>query len=170
MNRQSFFTQPFRITAASLAITLLSQGMPLAQMSTPATPVGVAQASKALASEEFLQGIRVDISELKRTSGGTLTLKFAVVNDTTQDHSFDLVPLVAHVSGISLLDLQNKKKYLVMTDSEGRCVCSGFDGLTLKPGDHSTFWAKFQAPPEQVTKITVQMPGMPPFEDVVIAQ
>ena len=170
MNKKIFLTRSLRITTASLAVTFLSQGMLHAQMSTPATPVGAAQVSKVLASEEFLQGVRVDVLELKRTSGGTLTLKFAVANNTTENHSYDLLTLVANVSHISLLDLQNKKRHLVATDSAGRCVCSGFDGLTLKPGDRATFWAKFQAPPEQVTQMTIQMPGMPPFEDVPIAQ
>ena len=167
MSRKSFVTRSFRITAASLAITLLYQGMLLAQMSTPAAPVGTAQASKALASEEITEGVQVDVLELKRTSGGSVTLKFAITNGTAADWNFlSLTPF----SKISLLDLPNKKKYLTMTDSAGACVCSGADHATIKRGTRETFWAKFQAPPEQVKRITVQMPSMPPFEDVAITQ
>ena len=66
MNRKIFFTRSFRITVASLAVTLLSQGRLLAQVPTPATSGVAAQASRALASEEIVQGVHVDILEIGR--------------------------------------------------------------------------------------------------------
>src|SRR5262245_28203496 len=107
MNRKIFFTRSFGITAASLAVTLLFQGMLFAQMPTTTSDVAV-QAAKTLASEEVAQGIHVDLLDLKRTGGGSLTLKFVIVNDTKEQWNFlSLMP----VSRVALLDLQNRKKY-----------------------------------------------------------
>lgn len=159
---------------------LLAQVVDLDSQGTEqaAPAAAVTQAPQAIASEEISPGVRVDILELKRTSGGTLTLKFAVVNTTPEEvelsNIFSGNQSISNwdVAKVALLDTPNKKKYLVMRDSENNCVCSrgNASNYQLKGGASRTLWAKFQAPPAHVATITVEMPGTPPFEDLAIAQ
>ena len=192
MQRKVLFRQLLWIPAVSFALAFAASGPLMAQTvdpesqgqkggspPTPMSPSASPQAAKVLASEELSSGIRVDILELKRTSGGSVTLRFAVVNDTKQN--LGILGIFSNlnrggydwdVSKIALLDTPNKKKYLVMTDSENHCVCSrgGSDTAYVRGGTRGTFWAKFQAPPENVTKLTVEIPGPPPFEDLPLGQ
>ncbi|HEV8713714.1 MAG TPA: hypothetical protein VGX03_12920 [Candidatus Binatia bacterium] len=191
MHGKTFLRRPLWAIFVSFALTLSSHGILMAQVTdlesqgtqqvsppTPAPPAAApAQASKVLASEELESGVRVDILELKRTSGETVTLRFAVVNETKE--KFDLQPVASdnpgftfNVAKITLLDAPNKKKYLVMRDSEKNCVCSRgeYGGGRVEGGTRRLFWAKFQAPPANVEKITIEMPGTLPFEDLPIVQ
>ena len=57
------------------------------------------------------------------------------------------------VSGIHLVDPVNKKKYFVVTDAEKKCLCS--KGIAdVETGGKLNLWAKFPAPPPDVTKVT----------------
>ena len=38
----------------------------------------------------------------------------------------------------------------------------------LDPGQSYTMWVKFPAPPAEVKSVTLQVPGVPPFEDLAI--
>ena len=110
-------------------------------------------------------GIKAEIQELKRNSGGTVTLKLTLINGTGTDLGFSYdfgdpdhhIKDHASVGGISLIDAVNKKKYLVARDSEDTCLCSrGLNGVGA--GDRLNVWAKFPAPPDGVQKINVSIP------------
>jgi hypothetical protein len=121
-----------------------------------------------------LPGLKIAVNELKRTST-TVTLKFTVYN--TSDKVFgtqgvfdgDEFHRYRHVGAIHLIDGESKKKYFVVTDSDGQCLCSR-DISNIGPGSQITLWAKFPAPPNDVRKITVEIPHFVPFEDVAIVQ
>jgi hypothetical protein len=70
------------------------------------------------------------------------------------------------VGAVHLIDAANKKKYLVVRDTQKKCVCSQV--RSLKKGDSSNAWAKFPAPPETVQKLTVVVPGFEPIEGVPV--
>lgn len=72
------------------------------------------------------------------------------------------------LKGVHLLDMSGKKKYFVVTDSEGHCVCSEVSGID--PLAQLPVWAKFPPVPDDVQKITVQVPHFPPLEDVPISR
>ena len=74
--------------------------------------------------------------------------------------------MAAHVYYV---DGKNKKKYLVVKDSEDNAVASNLKYLEIEAGASRGGWAKFPAPPAGVDKITVYLPGAPPFEGVTIA-
>ncbi|MDR3703824.1 MAG: hypothetical protein P4L56_29515 [Candidatus Sulfopaludibacter sp.] len=121
-----------------------------------------------------LPGVRIAVNELKRTST-TVTLKFTVYN--TSDKGFstqgvfdgDGYHRYRHVGAIHLIDEESKKKYFVVTDSDGSLLCS--DNISdIAPKSQITLWAKFPAPPSEIKKITVEIPHFVPFEDVVIVQ
>jgi hypothetical protein len=147
---------------------------------TTATTVSVPTSTGAVASTEGeTPGLRIDVTELKRTSGGTVNLKFVVVNNgaerfgRTSDYFGDYNVSADHyhdVSGIHLIDPVNKKKYFVVTDAEKKCVCSKAIFDRVEPGAKANLWAKFPAPPPDVTKVTIEIPHFQPMDDVPIAQ
>jgi hypothetical protein len=160
--------------AQALRRLLLVPALLAAALSTPATPY---PAPTPLASTDGERpGTRVEVTELKRTSGGTLSLKFAMVNDSDKSLGFgyDFGSPDNHigdhgtVGGITLVDPVNKKKYFVVRDSENKCVCSS-DVKDIPKGSRANLWAKFPAPPANVVKITIVVPHFAPMDDVPIA-
>jgi hypothetical protein len=121
-------------------------------------------------------GVRIEAQELKRTSGDTLTLKFALINDSNE--SYHLYGCVlcdpekndhGTVSGVNLIEGVGKKKYFVVRDTEGACLCSR-SLVSVDSKSRANLWAKFPAPPPDVSKITVAVPHFTPMEDVRISQ
>jgi hypothetical protein len=137
---------------------------------TPAT-----QAPSVLATADGEDpGVRVEVQQLKRNSGGTVTLRFSLINDS--DKGFDINNKLGgsnysgfDVSLVHLVDAVGKKKYLVILDSEEKCLCSNNISASLGPGSRMNLWAKFPAPPENVEKITVVIPHFIPMDDVPIS-
>ena len=122
-------------------------------------------------------GIKAEIQELKRNSGGTVTLKLTLINGSSKDLGFGYdfgdsdhhIKDFASVGGISLIDAVNKKKYLVARDSEDTCLCSrGVNSVAA--GERLNVWAKFPAPPDDVQKINVSIPHFSPADDVPISR
>jgi hypothetical protein len=113
---------------------------------------------------------RVEVTQLKRTSGGTVNLKFVMINDSDNDISFwQGFGDNRTISGVTLVDEKNKKKYFVVQDSENKYLCSsGLD--RVKPKSRINLWAKFPAPPEDVEKISVVIPHFQPADDVPISR
>ena len=129
-----------------------------------------AEAADATADAET-PGIRLEVTELKRDSGGTLTLRMVMINETDQPFGsacdFREEGLsCATISAVHLIDTANKKKYMVVRDDQKMCLCSGFD--SLKANSRLNLWAKLPAPPETVEKISVIFPKFMPMDDVPI--
>lgn len=160
-------TQPQRSASPAVADTTNTTGSNAAQP-VPAGPV--------LASTDGDKpGIRVEVVELKRTSGDTVNLKFAMINDSDQDMSYGYdfgegsTSDYGTVAGAHLIDAAGKKKYFVVRDTENACLCSR--GLnSIKPKTRANLFAKFPAPPDDVQKITVVIPHFTPMEDVPISR
>jgi hypothetical protein len=141
--------------------------------STPPPPTAPIIAS----ADGDTPGSKVEIHELKRTSGDTLTLRFSMVNSGDKAISFnynfveqgkDVVDFNS-VGGVHLIDPVGKKKYFVVRDTEDQPSCS--KGLRdLAPGGRSNLWSKFPAPPEGVQMISVVVPHFGPMDDVPIGR
>ncbi len=148
----------------------------LLAVSAPSRPTFGAPAPLSTSDGEK-PGTRVEVTELKRTSGETLSLKLVMVNDSDKKLGFGYdfaapdnhIADFATVGGITLVDPVGKKKYFVVRDSEKKCVCSS--GLKdLDKGSRLNLWAKFPAPPADVSKISVVIPHFAPMDDVPIAK
>jgi len=137
-----------------------------------------AQQKKAPLSEADGEtpGVRVEVTELKRVSGGTVNLKFIMINDSDKkvgfgysfaDRDHEGIDF-SSIGGVHLIDPVGKKKYFVVRDSEKKCVCSA-KLKDLQPKSRMNLWAKFPAPPEDVQKITVVIPHFQPMDDVPIS-
>ena len=163
-------------TMATAAPPPAAQPVPAPATTTTAASAPAAPASAAIAgSDGEKPGMHIDITELKRASGGTVNLKFVLSNNTSErvgmwrflggkDTNDD-----NDVSGVTLVDPVGKKKYFVVTDTEKSCLCS-------RKVDHIdansklNLWAKYPAPPPDVTKVSIEIPHFQPIDDVPISQ
>jgi hypothetical protein len=151
---------------------------PPGRTNVPSPATTPASSAPAIATADGqTQGVRAEVQELKRSSDNTLTLKFAIVNDSDKDMGFGYdfgdkaneIKDFGSIGGVTLIDSTNKKKYFVVRDTESNCVCSG--GLKdLKPRTRANLWAKFPAPPDDVQKIGVVIPHFGPLDDVPISR
>jgi hypothetical protein len=118
-------------------------------------------------------GVRLEVQDLK-VVGGIATLRFTVVNDSEKPlgNSAMMDPSGGEfqtVDGIYLVDPANKKKYLVVRDSDKHCLCSR-NLSAFEPKSRANLWAKFPAPPDSVQKIGVVVPHFIPLDDVPIVR
>jgi len=169
--------------AAAPAAPVASAPQPAAAVPPPEPPPTTAPAtalaappSSAIASSDGEQpGRRVEVTELKRVSGGTVSLKFTMINDSDEIAFHDAYGEAGHskdfgsIGGVALVDPVGKKKYLVVRDSDGACVCSR-DIPNIAKASRLNLWAKLPAPPEDVRKISVSIPHFAPMDDVPISQ
>jgi hypothetical protein len=117
------------------------------------------------------------VAELKRGSGGTVTLKMAFVNDSDKAIGFGYnfgdpdhqIRDHGSIGAVQLVDPVGKKKYFVARDSEGKCVCST-NIPDVAPHSRLSLWAKFPAPPDDVQKISIVIPHFQPLDDVTISR
>jgi hypothetical protein len=122
-------------------------------------------------------GMKVTITELKRMSGGTLSLKAVIANGSDDSFGFGgNFEEPGHggtdyntIGGVSVVDPVGKKKYFVARDSDGHPLCSS--GLaSIQTGKSANVWAKFAAPPDDVQKVSVVFPHFQPLDDVPISK
>ncbi|OEJ25251.1 hypothetical protein BGM19_23940 [Streptomyces agglomeratus] len=64
------------------------------------------------------------------------------------------------MAGASLVDRVGKKKYLILRDTDGRCLCTQFSGA-FKENEEKSWFAQFPAPPADTTKVDFQIADMP---------
>jgi hypothetical protein len=170
--------QPPAAQPAATPVAVASAPPATAAAAPAAAPAAAAAGPPALASADGEKpGIRIDVTELKRASGGTVNLKMVMINDSDTAHSFGYdygdgsqgATDYNAIGGVHLIDPVGKKKYFVARDSENKCVCS--TGVKEVPArGRINLWAKFPAPPEDVQKIGVVIPHFPPLDDVPLGR
>ena len=139
------------------------------------TPAAVPAPVILATSDGEITGARVEVLELKRGSGDTVSLKFVLVNDAEKPFSFanylgntSIGSDYRSVGGTHLVDSAGKKKYLVVRDSETNCVCSR-EIQDAAEKSRVNLWAKFPAPPVEVQKVSIVVPHFGPMDDVPIS-
>ena len=130
-------------------------------------------AQDVLSAEGETPDVRIEVRDLKRGDGDTVTLRLRLINESGApfDASCNMREPATNdscgvFSGAYLLDAANKKKYLVVRDTAGACVCSGVDDL--EDGQKMNIWATYPAPPAETTAMTVVVPLFEPIEGVPI--
>ncbi|MDR2014092.1 MAG: hypothetical protein LBP99_00510 [Azoarcus sp.] len=157
------------VTGCFVALLALA---PLAasRAQTAEQPIAVLQGKKP--------GTRLEILSLKRSDDDMLTLRLAYVNEAQgKVLNGDLPGLTVggdsgHGNMIFLMDFSHKKRYAVVADSSGKCLCTtnffAPSNWTFDPG-RKVVWAKYPAPPDAMTRISVLIGEEEPI-DVPITQ
>lgn len=130
---------------------------------TPAAPAGAVIASQ----ETNWKGVIAEVTEFRR-KGNTLTAKVRLTNRGSENAN-----AAVKYDEVYLMDTAAGKKYEVLKDEKGQFIAYRTSGWnqwydSMKPNETTTLWMKFPAPGVEVKAITLQLPGMAPFEDVPI--
>jgi hypothetical protein len=176
---------------ASAPTTIAVPAPPTATPTPVTTPAPVATAPAATAPssaaapittgaliQDHETGVEVTLLEARRTAGDSVTVKWRYRNTLSNGVKIlqggsSWSEVYKLTMGAFFIDPVNKKKYLVITDAENIPLSSkhgDWQGYTLAPGQTLGSWARFPAPPANVDKITITLPGVPPFEDVAIVK
>ncbi|MFD3560845.1 hypothetical protein ACFWVU_14365 [Streptomyces sp. NPDC058686] len=115
-------------------------------------------------------GITLTVTSAKRDQGGFLTLSGKVTNGGGKfwiaagwrGDERELSPNGASVAGATVVDKAGKKKYLILRDTQGRCLCTKFEGGGVDAGQSVDWYAQFPSPPEGTTTVEFQVGDMPP--------
>ncbi|MFD4830382.1 hypothetical protein ACFWPV_11085 [Streptomyces uncialis] len=114
-------------------------------------------------------GLTLIVTSAERGQGGFVTVQGKVQNGSGKPWSAgewrgdesELAKNGGSIAGASLVDNAGKKKYFVLRDTEGRCLCTRFTGGIMS-GDTTEWFAQFPSPPEGTTKVDFQVGSMPP--------
>ncbi|MGW5021297.1 hypothetical protein [Streptomyces cacaoi] len=114
-------------------------------------------------------GISLEISDAERDEGGFVTVTGKIRNDGGKfwsgvawksDESEVGSANPSSMAAAKLVDKKGKKRYYVLRDTEGRCLCTSFKG-GMQSGDSKTWYAQFPAPPEGNDTLDFQIADMP---------
>jgi len=168
------------VLAVSLSATVAALPAASADQAKGSGPAGKGASPAAIAVGDYeVAGVEVALLSVKRVSDGTLTVKWEYRNTTDQPkklgESFKGMGWSEPFSLVYdayLVDARNRMKYPVVKDTRGDLVAGKHPGrskvVVLGPKQTLGTWAKFIAVPAEVTKISVFIPGVQPFEDVAI--
>src|SRR5438067_13160291 len=116
---------------------LLGKALIALAMAGGALIIGAPAQSAELKAEGSIPGLSVIVQDLKRDEANSVTLRFQMINDSDktlhlhgkfEDHAAK-GRAGNEVGGVTLIDNANKKKYLVVRDASGKCVCSKVESL-----------------------------------------
>ncbi|MEV8113459.1 hypothetical protein AB0O69_01060 [Streptomyces xiamenensis] len=114
-------------------------------------------------------GMRLTIDSAQRDAGGFLTVSGTLTNDGAErfleigwrGDERELTNNGFSMAGSSVVDKTEGKRYLILRDTSGRCLCTQFGG-GLNPGDSVEWFAQFPAPPDGATELDFNIGNMPP--------
>ena len=131
--------------------------------------------SSSLSVRGSLDSVTFAVNGIKRNVDGTLTVSVKIQGKKG-------IPVHREAIGFDgdtpwhqdykLLDLVNKKRYLMLKDSTGRCLCTHLSDEELSElglGQSKDINIKFPLPPANITNITVELPHAEPIDRVPIA-
>ncbi|WP_327289005.1 hypothetical protein [Streptomyces sp. NBC_01198] len=125
--------------------------------------------TQILAQIKGEDGVVVTINSAVRDEDGFVTVQGSLTNNG--DSVFNavnwrgpetaLVPSGPSAAGAVLIDEAGKKRYYVLRDTDGKCLCTM--GLTLiQPKETRPLFAQFPSPPPTTTQVEFELPTMPP--------
>lgn len=129
----------------------------------------------ASGNEEPLAQVRGDsitltITSAQREEGGFVTVSGKLTNTgsnnwTALNWKPDETELAmknrASMADAKLVDKKGKKRYYILRDTEGRCLCTSFTG-GVGAGETTNWYTQFPAPPKNHDKVDFQIADMPP--------
>ncbi|MFB7849953.1 MULTISPECIES: hypothetical protein [unclassified Streptomyces] len=119
-----------------------------------------------LAQVNGREGLVLVVNEVKRDSGGFVTVSGVITNNGdgirnggqwTGNESGIVAKNPNSVAGATLVDKVGKKRYYILRDTDGRCLCT--TGLTaIQPGKSVSVFMQFPAPPATTTEVDFTLP------------
>ena len=154
-----FITRRACLIASLVGATLMSARI------APAS----AQTEAIQSQDTNIGGLVADITQCKRKDG-VLTLKVRLRNTSGKKAS------IHFTDGYNAYDkyylTAGDKKYFILRDSEGVPLATdaggGYTNIDIDKDGSYTWWAKYPAPPAEVTSVSFYAAFAPPFEDVPI--
>ena len=111
-------------------------------------------------------GVTLVIHQVKRDSGGFVTVQGEIKNEGNESRNTggwagsELLLVNKNpnsVAGAALVDKVGKKRYYILRDTDGRCLCTtGI--LPLQPGKSTPVFMQFPAPPESTSEVDFMLP------------
>ncbi|MEU1433653.1 hypothetical protein ABZ438_06105 [Streptomyces sp. NPDC005786] len=111
-------------------------------------------------------GLTLVINQVKRDSGGFVTVQGEIKNEGDQSkntagwagsESAVVAKNPNSVAGATLVDKVGKKRYYILRDTDSSCLCTtGI--LPLQPGKSTPVFMQFPAPPETSTEVDFTLP------------
>jgi hypothetical protein len=163
-----FTSKGFRLVPPALLLAALAG----VAFISPARIVAAAAGQAVVQSQDSnFAGVVAELTECKRKDG-VLSVKVRLRNTSPATVK---VALITNRNFDEFYVTAGSKKYFVLRDTEKTPLASAadpFGSLTvdIQRGGAYTWWAKYPAPPDGETKITLVTPLAAPFEDVPIAQ
>ncbi|WP_405716226.1 hypothetical protein [Streptomyces sp. NBC_00046] len=119
-----------------------------------------------LAEVNGRDGLTLVVNEVKRDSGGFVTVSGVIKNNGDDirsagqwagSESAIVTNNPNSVAGATLVDKIGKKRYYILRDTDGRCLCT--TGLTaIQPGKSVSVFMQFPAPPETSNEVDFTLP------------
>ncbi len=140
----------------------------------------LAQTGKGMGTQEHeVGGVDVTLLEVKRSTGNDITVKWQYHNKSkeakrlTKDRTGWIDPYRLS-SDSYLADPNGRIKYPVLRDDDRRPIASRNGSpnqyITIGPGQTISVWARYGQVPENVSRISIFIDGIAPFEDVSISK
>ncbi|MGW0390284.1 hypothetical protein ACWDYJ_05155 [Streptomyces sp. NPDC003042] len=119
---------------------------------------------EVIATSSGPEAIVLTLNSAVRDQGGFFTVSGQIKNggsaafvQTAAWRGDEKNSSAASVAGATLTDKVGKKRYYVLRDTEGRCLCT--IGLTrIAAGESIPFFAQFPAPPAGTTEVDFNLP------------
>lgn len=123
---------------------------------------------KVIAEIKGANDVVIRVHSAVRDEGGFVTVSATLTNEgdkpflSNRWHSSETsLKSKSSVSGATLVDPVGKKRYMILRDTDGECLCT--TGLSnIKADESRPVYAQFPSPPESVKKVDFQLPGMTP--------
>ncbi|SFB88729.1 hypothetical protein [Streptomyces aidingensis] len=124
--------------------------------------------SSAIGQVTTPEGISITFTRAEREDGGFLTIEGSITNNGSE-RLFDvgwagpekeLAENGFSMAGATLTARTEGKRYLILRDTTGRCLCTGFAG-SIKPGETVSWFAQFPAPDPATDEVDFQIGTIP---------
>lgn len=131
---------------------------------------GESKDGQVLAEVKGGENITLTITSATRDEGGFVTISGKVENGSGKlwmkfgwsgEESELRAKNSASMAGANLIDKEGRKRYFILRDTDGRCLCTVFRG-GVQAGKTVTWFTQFPAPPEGNNKVDFQIADMPP--------
>jgi hypothetical protein len=135
---------------------------------SPAAEAGDDEPAEVLAEVTGEESITLAFTRAEREAGGFLTVE-GTIHNAADDTWFDigwagpereLAENGFSMAGATLVANDERKRYLILRDTTGRCLCTGF-GTGIEPGATVSWYAQFPEPDPATTQVTFQVGNMP---------